>query len=98
MRRKLVSLVAMVLFLSTGSIMLTPSANAATSYCNAAYCAPNPSGVIDMRRPLNGPVPATICNLVNNWELNTAVSLVSGILKIAWYYTWIPSVVCHVVG
>jgi hypothetical protein len=98
MKRKLVSLVTLVLAISASSAIVTPSANAAPSNCTVAICSPNSSGVIDIRRPLYGPFPATICTLVNNWEMNTAVSFVSGVLKIKWFYTWVPSVVCHVVG
>ena len=98
MKSKLLSLAILVFAISASSALVTPSANAASSNCTVAFCSPNSSGIIDMRRPLYGPVPTTICTLVNNWELNTAVSFVSGILKFKWFYTWVPSVVCHVVG
>jgi hypothetical protein len=77
---------------------MTQSASASTNYCTSAICAPSSDGVIDMRRPLNGPVPATICTFATDWRLDSVVQIVGGLLKISWYYTFIPSFTCHLVG
>jgi hypothetical protein len=77
---------------------MNATAAAGVSSCTSSICRPNPDGTIDIRRPLNGPQPVTVCDLFGNWTVNTVVSFVTGYLKVHFLYTWVPAVVCRVVG
>ncbi len=51
-----------------------------------------------MERPLNGPKPTTLCNIVNTWSAQAIATVVGGMLRVQWFYTFIPTTICHLVG
>lgn len=74
---------------------------ASSSFCNSASCDNPPvSTVIEQGsdRPLTRPTPINICEYVNSWKVDAVIQIVAGVLKVNWIYTFVPTLVCHLVG
>lgn len=83
-------------------ILIPGSASAASSsICNSSACDnPQPPTVFGQNpdRNLSRPAPITVCEVLNNWKVDAVIQVVGGLLKVNWVYTFVPSVVCHLVG
>jgi hypothetical protein len=77
------------------------SSAAGSSICNSASC-DNPQTTTIFGQPqnptLNRPAPITVCEVLNNWKVDAVIQVIGGLLKVNWVYTFVPSVVCHLVG
>ena len=98
MKVRILIIITSLGILTASNVVTISTSDAATAVCVTAYCAPNPDGIIDMRRPLNNSAPITICEIVNNWKVDAVIQVVAGLLKVNWVVTLIPSVICHLVG
>ncbi len=93
---RLIALAIISTILISGSVLSSTSASAAV--CTTAICAPNPTGVIDMRRPITAAPPVTICEILNNPIVDVVIQFIGGVLKVNWVVTLVPTVVCRLVG
>jgi len=98
MKKRVIKFALLVSLLSGVTVIHAPVATASESACTNAICSPNSSGIIDMRRPLNGPTPVTICSVVNQWQVEAVIQIVGGLLRVNWVATLVPGLVCRLVG
>ena len=102
MRAIIMQKTLIVLIISASSIASLPGAEASSSsVCNSVSCDnPQPQMVFGQTpaQNFNRPAPINVCEVLNNWKVDTVIQVVGGLLKVNWVYTLVPSLVCHLVG